>query len=253
MTTKFPAAKTGKNMKSPRSAAPSLRQYRQDDDLASQPDTEYSRQSRSPRYAPENVSMPNLPQWHDSNGREGPSHHERRPEQRGTQQYDRFTSDPTLSALPEANLYEHILLLRKHGMSVKLDREAARMMSQPDLLESNNANNNSVSHSPLTDRYNPTRKEKQHISHALDFILRRGGEIDIPALEPQPMCKQCSEPFDTASEKLYHCDRARNRCKHCAEDFACLLMLKEHLKDDHKIYKHLSRDSWYSSGGNPVT
>ncbi|ETI25418.1 hypothetical protein G647_02191 [Cladophialophora carrionii CBS 160.54] len=209
MTSKYPAAKASKNIKSPRTAS-SLRQYRQDDDLASQPETVYSQQSGSPKYAPDNANMRNLSQWHDNTGREGPSQYERRPEQREAQQYERFTSDPALSALPDVNIYEHILLLRKHGMSVKLDREAARIMPQPGRDEFNN-HDNSIEHNPLTDRHNPSREEKQNVSHALEFVLRRGGKIDIPPFEPRP-------------------------------DIACLLMLKEHLEDEHKIYKHLSLD-----------
>ncbi|OCT47238.1 hypothetical protein CLCR_11263 [Cladophialophora carrionii] len=213
MSSKYPAAKGGKNIKSPRTAS-SLRQYREDDDLASQPETVYSQQSGSPKYAPDNANLPNLSQWHDNTGREGPSQYGRRPEPREAQQYERFTSDPALAALPDANIYEHILLLRKHGMSVKLDRKASGLMSQPDRDESNN--DNSIEHNPLTDRHNPTREEKQNISRALEFVLRRGGGINIPALEPQPVCNQCFEPFDIMSEKLSHSDRARNRSKHCA-------------------------------------
>ncbi|KIW66156.1 hypothetical protein PV04_08357 [Phialophora macrospora] len=211
MASKYPAPKGNRNTKGP-GKAPSVRQYRQDDDLASQPDTVYSQQSY--KYAPGIPNLPNVSQWRDNGGQHGPSQYERRPGQRGDQQFqvpERFASSPTL---PDVDMYEHILLLRKHGMSVKLTHETARIMSQLDPTEADDDNNNNgfLSHSSSsTDRYNPSRKETRSINRAMTFVMRRGGEIDIPALEPQSVCDACSEPFDTTSEKPYHCDRARNR------------------------------------------
>jgi hypothetical protein len=245
MAPNYPAPKASKNNKGP-GKAPSLRKYPPDDELASQPDTVYSQQSYNPKYAQDNPNIPNGSQWHDNGGRQGSLPYERRPGQRDDHVTERFGSSPTLSELPNVDMYEHILLLRKHGMSVKLSHETARIMSQQDPTEPDNSNG-FLAHSSSTDRYNPSRKERQTISRAITFVMRRGGEIDIPALEPQPVCHACSEPFDTLGEKLYHCDRARNQCNHCAKDFACLLLFKEHLKEEHKIYKHLSLDSGYGS------
>ena len=222
--------------------------YHRDDDLNSQADLTYNQQA----YRKNPVDNQGLPYRQNNDNRQGQPWYPMQPEQE--QQYanvvveqEELTSVQDLSVLPPVNIYEHILLLRKHGMTVRLDRGSAGVMIQQGPVgQQFRSNNNSYETRAISANvHNPSSAEIQDVDNAITIVMRRGAELDIPGLEAPSViqCNICFQVFSSLAEKHYHCDSANNLCQLCEDRFECNARLQTHKKEVHRISKVLTPES----------
>ncbi|KIW24097.1 uncharacterized protein PV07_09831 [Cladophialophora immunda] len=97
-------------------------------------------------------------------------------------------------------IYEAIIVLRRHGISVNLGPDGLRAIAQQGPLEPRPVSHNHK-YSPQnvsTDVHHPSAQEQQAITEAIVFIVWEcGGQVDIPGFDPQPamQCSTCSNPI----------------------------------------------------------
>ncbi len=222
--------------------------YHREDDMASQADINYNPQA----YRKIPVDNQGLPYRQNNDGRQGQPWPPTQSEQEShyinvVAEQEELATAPDLSMLPSVSLYEHILLLRKHGMTVRLDRGTAGVMiQQGPVRQQFRSNNNSYETETISANiHNPSPAEIQDVDNAITIVMRRGAEIDIPSLEVHSViqCNICSQTFNSLSEKHHHCDSANNMCHCCDDRFECKARLQAHKKEVHRISKVLTPES----------
>jgi hypothetical protein len=161
---------------------------------------------------------------------------------------------PTLLQLSQLGVYEHILQLRKHGISIQLDQEAIPAM---ELLATARQlpikpNSYSLQSSPV-DIYDPPPDELERMNQAFVTVVSLGARLEIPALEPQPVfqCHACSEQFLTQTQKDKHCNRGREHCPRCPKTFPCETLREEHSRQPHNMPTRPNLEQTFSTGPTP--
>lgn len=214
------------------------------DEVDSQTDTAFSLSPSEnlPKYFADEYRAPRMPRAqgegkHD-NGR-GQAKADRRAEQFNPQMDSDDLADRTqaglhISSMPVVPIYEHCLLLRKHGISVRFGQAASSAMAQqsrsirPHITAGDNF---------ARDVYHPSDQAVRIINQAINFVLRNGGEVDMSGLGPEPdnKCPACRERFENERDLDDHCSHRNNSCQHCSASFPCRILHEDHLRDDHKI------------------
>lgn len=103
-------------------------------------------------------------------------------------------------------IYEHILILRQHGASVKYGlKSRAECPREESLLPGPpiQRGRNAVSSANIA---NPGRDAMFDINHALAWVVNTGGQVEFGALSPdesatQLPCKGCGQDFDMEQER----------------------------------------------------
>ncbi|KIX03411.1 uncharacterized protein Z518_06963 [Rhinocladiella mackenziei CBS 650.93] len=151
---------------------------------------------------------------------------------------DRFDASMHFPQGPFAPVYEHCLVLRRHGASVKFGSSTSRGSNvrsptcRPPMTTTDHFH---------PDVYNPTTREIQLLDQALAFVLSSGGEVEFhPLIREQPSpyskCDACSEAFMSPRDREDHCTPIRNVCQPCQKSFTCRTFHEQHMKQTHKLH-----------------
>jgi len=199
-------------------------------DWGSQPDTE-GRPTQTPR---PRHKMPRTPERNPRPGTLQPeiSHHA-----------DHASLPSRPPQIPSMPVYEHCLILRKHGAAVRFSSAtsphmiAQGPMSRPPVTTTDHFHQ---------DVHDPSVREIQLINQALAFVRSCGGEVEFHALTreqstPYFQCGFCSETFTSRADKDVHCDGGRRGCRLCGEqNLNCLTDYEQHMRDLHRVQPGLA-------------
>ncbi|EXJ67675.1 uncharacterized protein A1O5_09021 [Cladophialophora psammophila CBS 110553] len=201
-TTKKIAARPGPKHGEPR---PSSRKHRDDDDIRSQSDAGYSSVTRISGYRHEGHKLSKgLQRLEDDDLPSVDPRLQRRaePPRHNLDSLPPAERPPlvrSLTAVPYLAIYEHCVLLRKHGISVTLGPEVFRTITQQGGIEPRPMSYGYTcgAHNGPVDVHNPSAQEKQAVTEAIIFVLDCGGEVFMTGFDPQPVmrCSACSNPI----------------------------------------------------------
>ncbi|KIX99747.1 uncharacterized protein Z520_04383 [Fonsecaea multimorphosa CBS 102226] len=183
------------------------KKHHDDDDTRSQSD--YSTVTAASGYPKETYKSPKEARRHEDDDRQDLPTTKTRPQLREVtyrQISEAFRTAElpslgrSLSAVTYIPIYEYCLLLRRHGISVKLGPDGLGAISQqgPNEPRPVSYSHNCSAHNAPVDIHNPSDQEKQAVSEAITYIVGYcGGEVDMPGFDPQPdlQCKPCSNPI----------------------------------------------------------
>lgn len=138
-------------------------------------------------------------------------------------------------------IYEHILILRRHGASVKYSpKSRAECPREESLLPGPpvQRGRNAVSSANIA---NPSRDAMFDINNALAWVVNTGGEVEFEALPPdesaaQLPCKGCGQEFDLEQELGEHLGVGNLKCAYpgCAlRHLYCQTLLEQHVAAVH--------------------
>ena len=152
-------------------------------------------------------------------------------------------------SFPEMPIYEHILLLRQHGASVKYSQKS-RVDCLRDYVPREGPMLQRAS-GPISQNeiMNPSKNEINAINSALASVMNTGGEVEFEALPPgKPTahlsCGACRKVFQEPHERDDHLGGGRIRCPvtPCPINMPCKGTMAEHMALMHPN-DHRNRDN----------